>query len=60
MAAPAMNLPLRSSRQPREVAIDEFKQIYATHQPEPLPESVQMELDHILAAADREAEKLGA
>jgi trimethylamine--corrinoid protein Co-methyltransferase len=47
-------------RQPREVAIDEFKQIYATHQPEPLPESVQIELDHILAAADRESEKLGA
>jgi trimethylamine--corrinoid protein Co-methyltransferase len=47
-------------RQPREAAIDEFKRIKTTHQPEPLPDSVQKELDLILAAADREAEKLGA
>ena len=47
-------------RKPREAAIDEFKEIYATHKPEPLPDSVQKELDQILAAADREAENLGA
>jgi trimethylamine--corrinoid protein Co-methyltransferase len=47
-------------RQPREVSIDEFQRIYATHQPEPLPDNVQKELDHILTAADQEAEKLGA
>jgi trimethylamine--corrinoid protein Co-methyltransferase len=47
-------------RQPREAAIDEFKRIYATHQPEPLPDSVLKELDLILAAADREAENLGS
>ena len=47
-------------RKPREAAIDEFKEIYAKHKPEPLPDSVQKELDQILAAADREAENLGA
>jgi len=47
-------------RQPRDLALEEFKRIYATHQPEPLPVHVQMELDRIITAADREAEKIGA
>ena len=47
-------------RPPRDVALEEFKKIYATHRPEPLPDRVLGELDRIVAAADREAEKLGA
>lgn len=45
-------------RQPRDVALEQFKEINKTHIPEPLPESVQKELDQILEMADREAEKL--
>ena len=44
---------------PRDVALEEFKAIFATHQPAPLPAEVQIELDQILAAADRTAEELG-
>jgi len=47
-----------SLRDPREVALEEFKRINETHHPEPLPEEILRELDRILAAADREAEKL--
>ncbi len=47
-------------RLPREVALEEFKRILSTHQPEPLPGSVLKELDRILAAADRTAEQLEA
>jgi hypothetical protein len=39
--------------------LDEFKEIFATHQPEPLSDNVLKELDQILAAADRTAENLG-
>ena len=46
-------------RPPRDVALEEFKAIYATHQPAPLPDEVLKELDRILAAADRTAEELG-
>ena len=46
-------------RLPQEMALEEFKKLYATHQPEPLPDKVQAELDRIMTAADREAEKLG-
>jgi trimethylamine--corrinoid protein Co-methyltransferase len=45
-------------RPPREVALEEFKQIYASHHPKPLPENVLKELDKILASADREAEQI--
>ena len=45
-------------RQTREVALEEFKRIYANHSPEPLPENKQKELDRIIAAADQEAENL--
>jgi trimethylamine--corrinoid protein Co-methyltransferase len=50
--------PDGSPRDPRDVALEEFKHIYTTHQPEPLPCEVLTELDHILAAAEREAERL--
>jgi trimethylamine--corrinoid protein Co-methyltransferase len=43
---------------PREAAIGEFKRIDENHHPEPLPDDVLLELDRILAAADREAERL--
>jgi len=47
-------------RPPRDMALEEFKKIYATHQPEPLPDNVQEELDRIMAAADQDAKYLGA
>jgi trimethylamine--corrinoid protein Co-methyltransferase len=47
-----------SPRDPREVALEEFKRILDTHQPQPLPQPVLGELDRILAAAEREAEGL--
>ena len=52
--------PEGNLRQPQDVAFDEFKKIYDTHQPEPLPDGVLKELDQILAAADRTAERLGS
>ncbi len=45
-------------KSPREVAIEEFNRINETHHPEPLPQEVLVELDRILEAADREAEKI--
>ena len=45
-------------RDPRDVALEEFKRINETHRPEPLPEEVLLELDRILAAADQEAERI--
>ena len=45
-------------RDPREVALEKFKQIEATHHPQPLSENVLAELDHILEAAEGEAEKI--
>ncbi len=45
-------------RDPREVALEEFKRINDTHHPEPLPDAVLEELDRILAAAERVAERL--
>ena len=43
----------------RDVAIEEFKKIFDTHQPQPLPDGVLKELDQILTAADRTAKGLG-
>jgi trimethylamine--corrinoid protein Co-methyltransferase len=51
--------PNGGERDPREVALEEFKLLDETHRPEPLPRHVLAELDHILAAADREAKKIG-
>jgi trimethylamine--corrinoid protein Co-methyltransferase len=45
-------------RDPREVALDKFKHIEATHHPQPLPEEVLAELSIILEAAESEAEKI--
>jgi trimethylamine--corrinoid protein Co-methyltransferase len=45
-------------RDPREVALEEFKRIDETHRPEPLPVDVLAELDRVLAAAEREAESI--
>jgi trimethylamine--corrinoid protein Co-methyltransferase len=45
-------------REPRDIAIEEFKKIYDTHQPEPLPAPALKEMDKILAAADKTAETL--
>ena len=46
-------------RDPRQVAIEEFKRFSETHHPRPLPKEVLVELDRILAAAEREAERIG-
>jgi len=43
---------------PREAAIREFIRLDEGHHPEPLPDEVLVELDRILAAADREAADL--
>jgi trimethylamine--corrinoid protein Co-methyltransferase len=45
-------------RDPRQIALEEFKHIAATHHPRPLPDEVLAELDRILATAEREAEKI--
>ena len=50
--------PDGSFRDPREVALEEFKRLDETHHPEPLSKHVLAELDRILAAADREAERM--
>jgi hypothetical protein len=39
-----------------QVALEEFKRLNETHRPQPLPHEVLVELDRILAAAEREAE----
>jgi trimethylamine--corrinoid protein Co-methyltransferase len=46
-------------RDPRQVALDAFKHLHETHRPRPLPDQVLSELDRILAAAEREAERIG-
>jgi trimethylamine:corrinoid methyltransferase-like protein len=51
--------PEGSLRDPRQVAIEEFKRLSETHHPRPLPKEVLVELDRILAAAEREAERIG-
>ena len=51
--------PDGSLRDPREVAIEEFKRLSETHHPKPLPRKVLVELDRILAAAEREAARIG-
>jgi trimethylamine--corrinoid protein Co-methyltransferase len=47
-----------SPRPSREIALEEFNRINETHQPEPLPQEELDELNRILTAADREAERL--
>ena len=48
--------PHGNPRDELEVALEEFKRLNETHHPEPLPDEVLVELDRILAAAEREAE----
>ncbi len=43
-------------RDPREVALEEFKRLDQTHHPQPLPQATLAELDRILAAAERQVE----
>jgi trimethylamine--corrinoid protein Co-methyltransferase len=45
-------------REPREIALENFKELENNHHPEPLPESKLKELDKILAAADKDASEL--
>jgi len=45
-------------RDPREVALEEFKRLDEAHHPQPLPREVLAELDRILAGAEREAERI--
>jgi hypothetical protein len=40
------------------VALEEFNLINETHRPEPLPDEELTELERILTAVDREAERL--
>ncbi len=47
-------------REPREIALENFKELENNHHPEPLPESTLKELDNILAAADKLASDLGS
>jgi len=46
-------------RDMQEVALEEFKRLRDTHHPQPLPDQVLAELDRILAAAEREAKRIG-
>jgi trimethylamine--corrinoid protein Co-methyltransferase len=50
--------PGGSRRDPREIALGEFKRLNEEYYPQPLPEAVQTEFNRILLAADRVAEGL--
>ena len=47
--------PEGKRRDPLQVALEEFRRIYETHEPRPLPDHVLSELDRILAAAEEDA-----
>jgi trimethylamine--corrinoid protein Co-methyltransferase len=53
--------PTRTSgqRDPRQVALEEFKRLAEAHRPQPLPREVLTAMDRILAAAGRQAERSG-
>jgi trimethylamine--corrinoid protein Co-methyltransferase len=42
----------------QELALEEFRRLNGTHRPKPLPDGVLAELDRILAAAERETERM--
>jgi trimethylamine--corrinoid protein Co-methyltransferase len=44
-------------RDPRDVALDEFRRLETTHRPQPISAEVRTELDRILDAAEREADE---
>jgi trimethylamine:corrinoid methyltransferase-like protein len=46
------------TRDPRQVALEQYLQLEANHKPEPLPEYTTQELDRIMAAVDAEAREL--
>jgi trimethylamine--corrinoid protein Co-methyltransferase len=50
--------PDGTPRDPREIALEEFKRLNETHHPRPLPKEVLVELDRILTAAEREAKRI--
>jgi trimethylamine--corrinoid protein Co-methyltransferase len=50
--------PDGKQRDPREIALEQFKHIEATHHPRPLSDEVLAELDHILETAESEKEKI--
>jgi len=52
--------PEGNLREPREIALEQFKELEKNHHPEPLPEPTLKELDRILAAADKVASELGS
>jgi trimethylamine--corrinoid protein Co-methyltransferase len=56
--SPVLYPPSENEEAAREAATAEFKRIAETHHPEPLPDDVIAELDRILAAAEREAERI--
>jgi trimethylamine--corrinoid protein Co-methyltransferase len=47
-----------NQRDPRQVALQEFRRQETEHHPKPLPENVTQELDRIMGAADREAQEI--
>jgi len=47
-------------REPREIALEQFKDLEKNHHPEPLPEPTLKELNKIVAAADKKASELGS
>ena len=49
-----------NTREPREIALENFKELEKNYHPEPLPESSLKEMDKILAAADKKASELGS
>ena len=46
-------------RDPVDLAFEEFIRLAENHKPEPLPNAVLKEMDAILAAAEKAAEKIG-
>jgi trimethylamine--corrinoid protein Co-methyltransferase len=50
--------PDGKQRDPREVALEKFKQLEATHHPQPLPDDALGELDRIMEAAEIEADRI--
>ena len=48
----------QTSCEPRDLALEEFKRIDESHQPQPLPAEALDELDRILIAADKEADRI--
>lgn len=50
--------PDGQQRDPRKIALEEFKRLEATHHPQPLPDDVLAELDRIMKSAESEAAKI--